>query len=78
MVAVSRQVAFRASNLKAELFAYKAAAAIAPVLDKSVVHAFPEGVLTFWRQQGLQFKAWRNTARIVFSMPPTSVALERA
>ena len=34
-------------NLKAELFAYNAAAAIAPVLDKSDVHAFTEGVHKF-------------------------------
>jgi len=38
-------LAFTASNLKAELFAYIAAAAIAPVLDKSDVHFFTEGVL---------------------------------
>jgi len=32
-------------------------------------------LIKFWRQQGLQFKAWRN-ARIVFSMPPTLAASE--
>ena len=67
----------RAAALKAELAAYQVAAAAAPVLDTSDVHAFTEGVLLFWRQKGLEFKAWRKAARIMFSIPPTSAASER-
>ena len=42
------------------------------------MHAFSEGALSFGGSKVvIQFKAWRDAARTVFSMPPTSAASER-
>ena len=70
-------LAGRASALKAELDAYKLAAANAPALDHNDVAAFSEAVLTFWRTHGKKMPAWRTAAKMVFAIPPNSAASER-
>ena len=65
------------AGLKSELEAYKTAAAAAPAMDHSDVHAFTEGVLEFWRKHGKKMPTWRKMAKRVFAIPPNSAASER-
>lgn len=65
------------AGLKGELQTYLAAAAAAPAMDHSDVHAFTEAVLEFWRKNSKGMSMWRNAARRVFAIPPNSAASER-
>ena len=65
------------AQLKSEVEAYKTAAAAAPAMDHSDVHAFTEAVLEFWRKQGKKMPMWRKMAKRVFAIPPNSAASER-
>ena len=64
-------------QLKSEVEAYKTAAAAAPAMDHSDVHAFTEAVLEFWRKHGKKMPMWRKMAKRVFAIPPNSAASER-
>jgi len=65
------------AQLKSEVEAYKTAAAAAPAMDHSDVHAFTEAVLEFWRKHGKKMPMWRKMAKRVFAIPPNSAASER-
>ena len=65
------------AQLKSEVEAYKTAAASAPAMDHSDVHAFTEAVLEFWRKHGKKMPMWRKMAKRVFAIPPNSAASER-
>jgi hypothetical protein len=65
------------AQLKSEVEAYKTAAAAAPAMDHSDVHAFTEAVLEFWRKHGKKMPTWRKMAKRVFAIPPNSAASER-
>ena len=45
--------------------------------DHSHVKSFTTAVLIFWRQHGTKMPAWRQAAKIIFAIPPTSAASER-
>ena len=65
------------TQLKSEIEAYATAAAAAPPMQHSDVHAFTEAVLEFWRKHGSKMKTWRDMARRVLAIPPNSAASER-
>ena len=65
------------AQLKSEVEAYKTAAAAAPAMDHSDVHAFTEAVLEFWRKHGKKMPMWCKMAKRVFAIPPNSAASER-
>ena len=46
-------------------------------MDHRDVHAFTDAVLEFWRKNGNKMPMWRDAARRVFAIPPTSAASER-
>ena len=64
-------------DLKCELPLYLAAAATAPVFDKSNVEDFTNALLTWWRTNGKTFPAWALAARVAFAISPNSAACER-
>ena len=66
----------RKAALKAEVSAYKVEACGAPAMDHNDVKAFTAAVLAFWRQHGTKMPVWREAAKIVFAIPPTSAASE--
>ena len=67
----------KAAALKAEVEVYRVAARTAPPIDHGDVKAFTEALLTFWSTQGKKMPTWREAAKIVFAIPPSSAASER-
>jgi len=65
------------SDLKQQLPVYVTAAASAQAFDKGSVADYTDAILTWWRVNGGQFKAWALAARIVFAISPNSASCER-
>ena len=64
-------------GLKQELPLYLAAAATAPVFDKSDVEDYSEALLSWWRTNGKGFPTWALAARMAFAISPNSAECER-
>ena len=64
-------------QLKAELPLYLAAAANAPIFDRTSVATYTEDVLKWWRTNGSGFKQWACAARVVFAISSNSASCER-
>ena len=69
-------IAHMVPALLGERNAYVLVARASGIEEIEDMHEFTETVLAFWRG-AKELKAWREAARIVFSIPPTSAASER-
>ena len=47
------------------------------VFDRTDIHAYTQGILTWWANHHKEIPAWAKAARIVFALTPNSAACER-
>ena len=65
------------ADMKRDLPAYLAAAAQAPIFNKSDLDSYTTSLLIWWRVNGKTFPGWAIAARIAFALTPNSASCER-